>query len=118
MEKDIKFSLLLDFYGPLLTPKQSRAIELYYNEDLSLAEVAQDISITRQGAHDLIVRGCEFLTDCESSLGLLEKFNRLEEGLAKISRSAQEIKDCTSDADICALAQGIIDMSLKLSENG
>ena len=46
--KDLKVSLLLDFYGGILTDKQLDALELYYNEDLSLAEIAQHTKITRQ----------------------------------------------------------------------
>ena len=49
MSKDLNFSVLLDFYGTLLTPRQLDIMDLYYNEDLSLAEIAEDIGITRQG---------------------------------------------------------------------
>lgn len=47
-------SLLLDFYGQMLTPKQRDVMELYYYEDLSLAEIAEHENITRQGVHDFI----------------------------------------------------------------
>ena len=49
MEKNIEVSLLFDFYGELLKPSGKKAIDLYYNEDLSLAEVADETGITRQG---------------------------------------------------------------------
>lgn len=57
MEKDLSIAVLLDFYGDLLTEKQARAIDLYYNEDLSLAEIAEPLGISRQGVRDSIKRG-------------------------------------------------------------
>ena len=57
MEKNIEVSLLLDFYGELLKPGVRETIDLYYNDDLSLAEVADQCGITRQGVHDSIRRG-------------------------------------------------------------
>ena len=53
MEKNIEVSLLLDFYGELLKPGVRETIDLYYNDDLSLAEVADQCGITRQGVHEI-----------------------------------------------------------------
>ena len=50
MAKDMRITLLLDFYGELLTEKQREALELYYNDDLSLGEIGADFGISRQGA--------------------------------------------------------------------
>ena len=57
MGKDLSISVLLDFYRQLLTQKQSDALDLYYNQDLSLSEIAQHLGITRQGVRDNIKRG-------------------------------------------------------------
>ena len=54
MEKNLKVSTLLDFYTALLTENQRQVLNLYYNEDFSLSEIAQNLKITRQGVHDTI----------------------------------------------------------------
>ena len=72
-EKDYRISYLLDFYGDILTDKQQDAIDLYYNEDLSLAEIAEYQGITRQGVRDAIKRGEEILLEMEEKLGYAKK---------------------------------------------
>ena len=56
MSKDLTVSYLLDFYGDVLTDKQRDVMEQYYNDDLSLAEIAENFGITRQGVRDAIKR--------------------------------------------------------------
>ncbi|MBQ7153009.1 MAG: HTH domain-containing protein [Clostridia bacterium] len=53
-EKNLGISRLLDFYGSILTDRKRDVLELYYNEDLSLGEIADNIGISRQGVRDLI----------------------------------------------------------------
>ncbi|MGN0666024.1 MAG: YlxM family DNA-binding protein [Huintestinicola sp.] len=77
-EKDLRVAVLLDYYAPMLTEKQRDVIDLYYNEDLSLGEIAEHESITRQGVRDSIKRGEQTLHDLEKSLALAEKSRRLE----------------------------------------
>lgn len=91
MAKDFKISLLYDFYGELLTEKQQEAIELYYNEDLSLAEIAQFDAITRQGVRDSIKRAEGQLLEFEERLGLLHRFQKIKKALSEIKVSANEI---------------------------
>ena len=73
MEKNIEVSLLLDFYGELLKPGVRQTIDLYYNDDLSLAEVADRCGITRQGVRDSVKRGEAQLFDFEKKLGLMRR---------------------------------------------
>lgn len=71
--KNLKISLLYDFYGSVLSETQKNVIEMYYNEDLSLAEIAEHAGISRQGVRDSIIRAEEHLLFLEEKLGLYEK---------------------------------------------
>ncbi len=73
MEKNIKMSMLLDIYGVLLTSKQQDMLDLYYNQNLSLSEIADFSNITRQGVRKIIVDGENKLIDYEDKLHFLEK---------------------------------------------
>ncbi len=84
MEKNMELSLLLDFYGELLTEKVRTATEMYYNDDLSLSEIALDMGITRQGVRDLIKRAEQNLYSFEEKLGLYKRFIKTQEGLEKL----------------------------------
>ena len=88
--------MLLDFYGEVLTEKQRDVIELYYNEDLSLAEIAQNLGITRQGVRDSIKRGEAVLLDMEDKLGLLSRFNCLKTQVEDITTYVREIGEYNS----------------------
>lgn len=70
MNKNLATSDLLDIYGQLLTEKQRDMLELYYNDDLSLSEIAEHYEISRQGVHDSIKRGEETLEEYEKILCL------------------------------------------------
>ena len=76
MEKKFTLSLLLDFYGDLLTEKQREVIDFYYNEDLSLSEIGEFEGITRQGVRDIIVRAERTLEDIEEKTGLIQRHHR------------------------------------------
>ena len=75
MEDRFKISILLDHYGPLLTEKQLDIMSLYYNEDLSLAEISEINKTSRQSIYDLIKRCCKQLLVYEKKLELMKKQN-------------------------------------------
>lgn len=96
MAKDLEISVLYDFYGDMLTEKQQEVIELYYNEDLSLAEIAAHSHITRQGVRDSIKRAEAQLREFEEMLGLAERFREFQDAFLEISKSAKEIGQINS----------------------
>ena len=73
MDKKIEISMLWQIYGALLTEKQKEYIDYYYNEDLSLAEIAQNDGITRQGVRDIIKKGEKKLFEYEEKLLFMKK---------------------------------------------
>ena len=77
-EKDLKIAYLLDFYGDVLTERKKEALDMYYNEDLSLAEIAEQIGISRQGVRDIIKKAEEELYFLEDKLGLAQKMSALK----------------------------------------
>ena len=72
-EKDLTLPLYFDVYGSFLTQKQAAVFEMYYNDDLSLAEIARETGVTRQGALDTLKRAREKLVSMEQKLGLVAK---------------------------------------------
>jgi len=79
VEKNIHISMLLEIYGKLLTPKQYDVIDLYYNQNLSLAEIAEGENITRQGVRKNLVDAENKLFDYEEKLQVLkQKLERVE----------------------------------------
>lgn len=78
MAKDLYVSALLDVYGSFLSQKQREPIMMYYNEDLSLSEIAENEGITRQGVSDLIKRAEAQLRELESQCGYCEAFLKLK----------------------------------------
>ncbi len=91
MAKNLEICILLDFYGEMLTEKQRNLMDLYYNDDLSLGEIAEIEEITRQGVRDSIKRGELFLLELEEKLHLLQNFRRNQETFEEIARQAQEL---------------------------
>lgn len=91
MSKNLEIAVLLDFYGEMLTDKQKDLIDLYYNEDLSLGEIAQLQKITRQGVRDSIKRGEEFLYELENKLKMLKQYREMQHVFKQVKDLAEEI---------------------------
>ena len=87
-----RMTMLLDFYGEILTPRQREFFDLYYNEDLSLAEIAENYDISRQGVRDAIVRAETAMTELEDKTGLMKRFMRLRDKIDRIESAAGEIQ--------------------------
>ena len=87
-----RMALLYDFYGDVLTPRQKEFYDLYYNEDLSLAEIAENNGITRQGVRDVIVRAEGIMQEVEDKTGLIRRFEQMRPHLCAIEEAAAELK--------------------------
>lgn len=92
MDKNVRICLLFSFYRNMLTKRQIDCVDLYYNEDLSLAEISELLGITRQGVRDNIKRAENTMNDTEERLGLVSKFLGISEKLAKIDDIIREIE--------------------------
>lgn len=79
MAKDLRFSVLLERYRNLLSDKQVEMLESYYDLDLSLSEISENVGMSRQGVRDTIKRAEQQLLDYEKKLCLIEKSDRLQE---------------------------------------
>lgn len=105
-----RMALLYDFYGDVLTDRQKEFYDLYYNEDLSLAEIAENYGITRQGVRDIIARAEGVLTNLEDKTGLIRCFHAMRSQLEEIDSAAEELfkrSQVIGDAQVEMLAQRI-----------
>ena len=87
-----RMTMLFDFYGEVLTPRQKDFFDLYYNEDLSLAEIAENYGISRQGVRDVIVRAEAIMTDLEDKTGLMKRFMLMQQQVQAILDAAEKIQ--------------------------
>lgn len=86
-------ALLLDCYGKMLTEKQYIAMDLYFQDDLTLSEISEQTGITRQGVWDNIKRGEKLLLNMEENLNAVKKMSDINEKISRASESLKEIKD-------------------------
>ncbi|HHX71323.1 MAG TPA: YlxM family DNA-binding protein [Clostridiales bacterium] len=87
----LQMCLLFDFYGSILTERQQEVFDLYYNEDLSLAEIAEHAEITRQGVRDALARARTILLNMEEKLGLVRRFRENSKTLERIRTLVEEM---------------------------
>ncbi len=90
--------MLYDFYGDLLTPRQQEFFDIYYNEDLSLAEIAENYGISRQGVRDVIARAENIMEDMEEKTGIMKRFLTLQEHLESLSSVLDSMKERNDQA--------------------
>ncbi|WP_291584320.1 putative DNA-binding protein [Clostridium sp. UBA6640] len=112
MEKRLELSLLLDFYGPLLTEKQRDIMGLYFNDDLSLKEISEITNTSRQAIHDLIKRCNSLLLEYEKKLHLLEKSLEIKNSKERIIKKigSLDIEDHEKSEVINDIIKNIIEI--------
>ena len=106
-DKTLMMTMLLDFYGELLTPRQRSCFSMHYNEDLSLAEIAEILDISRQGVRDLIVRAEATLMETEEKTGLIKRFSEQKLVMDKMEAELRELAQL-SEGKARELAQKLL----------
>ncbi len=114
-----EMAMLFDFYGDLLTERQKEFFDLYYNEDLSLAEIAEHSGISRQGVRDVLVRAEAILTEFEAKTGTIARFQTLQQLAEEIQSAAGQIVAVNRlyrDKRIDQLANQICQTAIRMKE--
>ena len=96
----LTMALLYDYYGELLTEKQKTCFDLYYNQDLSLSEIAEDLGVTRQGVHDTLVRAEAQLRLFEEKTGCIAREARTQQAADRIEAAAQALSELPGAAPL------------------
>ena len=96
MEKNVEISVLCQLYGKVLTEKQYEVLDDYYNNDLSLSEIAENNNITRQAVRDIIKKSENKLYELEKNISLMKKILNEEKIVNKIQNQLSEIENLTS----------------------
>ena len=107
MEKKVEVSMLLQIYGELLTEKQYRVIDYYYNEDLSLSEIAENEEITRQGVRDIIKKGEKKLFEYEEKLLFMKRTLNQEKKIEEILLELTKIQKDYTDNEVASILENV-----------
>ena len=120
MNKTFEMCMLFDFYGDILTDKQKELFDLYYNDDLSLAEISEHMGITRQGVRDGIMRAEHTLRATEEKLGLVSKYGQTQANLEKLADIVWDLRGMNNtryhDPKIAELCDQALQIARQLSE--
>ena len=107
MEKKVEISMLWQIYGKLLTEKQYEYIDYYYNQDLSLSEIAENDNITRQAVRDIIKKGERKLFECEEKLLFMRKTINQEKQIQNILINLNKIQKDSSDKQVSIILEEV-----------
>lgn len=107
MEKKVEVSMLCQLYGKLLTEKQLEFIEDYYNNDLSLSEIAENNNITRQAVRDIIKKGEKKLFEYEEKLMFMKRMLNQEKKIEKVLSELTKIQKDYSDKQVANVLETI-----------
>jgi predicted DNA-binding protein YlxM (UPF0122 family) len=107
MEKNVKISMLCEIYGKLLTEKQLKILDDYYNQDLSLSEIAENEEITRQAVRDIIMKGENKLFDFEEKLKIMKRTFKQEEKIAIVLSELSKIQTKFSDKQVAEILEHV-----------
>lgn len=111
----LQMTLLFDYYGELLTDRQRMCFDLRHNQDLSLAEIAQELNVSRQGVHDNLSRAEALLMNMEEKTGCVRRDLQCRKAAREIIRIAEKLAD-HENQDVSALARQILSVAGELEE--
>ncbi len=103
----VEMTLLLDFYGDLLTERQRLCLDMRYNQDLSLGEIAQELGVSRQGVSDNLSRGELRMRNMEEKTGCVRRAQSSRRAIQRIREAAEELRAYPDEA-VAALAETIL----------
>jgi len=103
----VEMTLLLDFYGDLLTERQRLCLDMRYNQDLSLGEIAQELGVSRQGVSDNLSRGEQRMRNMEEKTGCVRRAQSSRRVIQRIREAAKELRSYP-DESVAALAETIL----------
>ena len=107
--------LLFDHYGDLLTDRQKMCLDLKYNQDMSLAEIAEELGVSRQGVHENIIRAEAHLQKMEAKIGTVRRYLQSREARQKILAAAETLKN-HSDPAVCKAIDEILAAACSIEE--
>ena len=118
-DETLIMTMLFDFFGDLLTEKQSEYFDLYHNEDFSLSEIAERAGITRQGVYDIINRAEKALTEIEQKTGVVQRWICMRAELERAEETARELlQRCDGDGKYEHLARELIGIIENIADKG
>ena len=111
----LEMTLLFDYYGELLTERQRMCFDLYHNQDFSLAEIAQELEVSRQGVYDNLNRAEATLRNMEEKTGCVRRSLMNRRALRTIQEAAAQLQ-AHSDPQVRELAQQVITAAKEFEE--
>ena len=111
----LQMTLLFDYYGELLTDRQRMCFDLRHNQDLSLAEIAEELNVSRQGVHDNLSRAEALLMNMEEKTGCVRRDLQCRKAARMITSLALELAEC-GDQNVSNLARQILTLAGELEE--
>ena len=107
MAKNLYFSKLLDFYSSVLKERQKEVMNLYYNKDFSLSEIADNIGISKQGVRDIIKRSELLLLEFDANFNIIKKTEYIQKNLEEILIACETLKKCIVNNDLKNLEKNV-----------
>ena len=111
----LEMTLLFDYYGELLTQRQRDCLDMRYNQDMSLGEIAQELGVSRQGVYDNLSRAETLLRNMEEKTGFLRRDEKVRSTAQQIIRAA-EMLSASKDPEVGKLARQILAAANELEE--
>ena len=116
IDKTQRLALLLDFYGSLLTTRQTEILDIYLNEDYSLSEIAEHLNVSRQAVYDAVKNGIAALEDFELKLGLVQQFTLRKEKSNSLRAAVLELEECIREYEIDAMMEKVNQIATQIDE--